>query len=598
MQDTVNLNEYVVSANRLPEPKNNCTRQIISTNRQRISYLNQQNTADLLFQTGNVFVQKSQQGGGSPMLRGFAANAVLIVVDGVRMNNAIFRSGNLQNVILIDVNALKSAEVVLGAGSVIYGSDALGGVMHFRTKSPEFSENGKPLFFGDVLLRYATANQEQTKHVDFNLGLKKWAFYTSLTHSDFSDLRAGNRRSSDYPDWGKRLWYVERIDGKDVQVTNEKPAIQKFSGYNQWNVMQKVSFKATEYLSFHYALHYTTSSNIPRYDNLQQLRNNKPRFAEWYYGPQKWTMHHFSVEHQQKNFLYDRARITLSYQLVEESRHERRFQQNTRTSQIENVNLTTLNVDVEKILEKHNITLYYGIEAAHNDVKSTAHSRNILTQEVKDAATRYPNNSRMTTAALYSMAQQKLSEKFWLFAGIRYNYYHLYSPFVDKRFFNFPFDEADLKGNSLNGNLGATLFLGKQWQLHGLFSSGFRAPNVDDTGKIFDGSASGVIVVPNVNLQPEKAYNTEVTLSKAFQDKVQFSITAYYTHLQDAMVTKPFKFNGQDSIVFNGQKSAVHAVQNVGRAYVAGIQSLLKIVLTPNLFFQTSYNYGIGKDLT
>src|SRR5690606_19397902 len=73
-----------------------------------------QTAADLVGSTGQVFIQKSQYGGGSPMIRGFSANRILIVVDGVRMNNAIFRSGNLQNIISIDPNTIQSGEVILG----------------------------------------------------------------------------------------------------------------------------------------------------------------------------------------------------------------------------------------------------------------------------------------------------------------------------------------------------------------------------------------------------------------------------------------------------------------------------------------------------
>src|SRR5690606_15730076 len=96
-----------------------------------IANQNTPTTAELLMQTGAVFVQKSQMGGGSPVIRGFEASRILMVVDGVRLNNAVFRAGHLQNVIRVDQNMLERAEVVFGPGSVIYGSDAMGGVLHF-----------------------------------------------------------------------------------------------------------------------------------------------------------------------------------------------------------------------------------------------------------------------------------------------------------------------------------------------------------------------------------------------------------------------------------------------------------------------------------
>ncbi|GAB4334847.1 MAG: TonB-dependent receptor [Flammeovirgaceae bacterium] len=595
------LEEIVLSASKWEQKRQEVPQQIVSIRTKDIELLNPQTSADMLANTGQVFNQKSQQGGGSPMIRGFAANAVLIVVDGVRMNNAIFRGGNLQNVILVDANALKGAEIVLGAGSVMYGSDALGGVMHFRTKSPEFSEkeNGKVNFFGDVLLRYSSANQEQTKHLDFNIGLKKWGFYTSITHSDFDDLRTGSKRTDAFPDWGKRLWYVERINGKDEIIQNPKPNIQKFSGYSQWNIMQKISFQPNEKLLFQYAFHYTTSSDIPRYDNLLQTRNNLPRFAEWYYGAQKWTLHHFSVEHLKKNVFYEHARLTAAYQNIEESRHDRRFNQTKLTSQVEQIQLFTLNADAEKLWANSlKSQLFYGVELAHNFVNSNASARDILTNIRSDAASRYPNKSKMTTIALYAMAQHTLHPKIRLTTGIRYNFYYLYAPFTDKQFFDFPFDKTSLSGSALNGNLGTNISLNKNFNINALISTGFRAPNVDDTGKIFDGSANGVIVVPNPKLKPEKTYNTELTISKVFAQKLQISWTGYYTRLIDAMVTKSYRFNGQDSIEFNGQKSAVQAVQNTGEAYIWGIQTQLKVEISPSFWLQSTYHYSKGKDLS
>ena len=92
------------------------------------------------------------------------------------MNNAIFRGGNLQNVISIDPFAIQKTEITLGAGSVIYGSDAVGGVMGFYTQKPQLSYQDSLYFIANALMRYASANTEKTGHIDFNFGLKKWGF--------------------------------------------------------------------------------------------------------------------------------------------------------------------------------------------------------------------------------------------------------------------------------------------------------------------------------------------------------------------------------------------------------------------------------------
>ena len=125
------------------------------------------------------------------MIRGFATNRLLLSVDGVRMNNAIFRGGNIQNVISIDPFTIKSTEVIFGPGSVIYGSDAIGGVMNFYTNNPQFSKTDSLEVFGKSNYRYSSANNENTVHVDFNLGKREWAFLSSLTYNNFGDLKMG-----------------------------------------------------------------------------------------------------------------------------------------------------------------------------------------------------------------------------------------------------------------------------------------------------------------------------------------------------------------------------------------------------------------------
>ena len=173
------------------------------------------------------------------MIRGFATNRILIVVDGVRMNNAIYRSGNLQNIISLDANNIENTEVIFGPGSVIYGSDAIGGVMDFHTLTPQLSTTDKLNFSANALTRYSTSDNEKTGHVDFNLGTKKWSSLTSITYSDFDDLKMGNKGNDDYV----RPEYVDWINGHDSIVQNSNENKQTYSGYSQINLLEKIRFK-------------------------------------------------------------------------------------------------------------------------------------------------------------------------------------------------------------------------------------------------------------------------------------------------------------------------------------------------------------------
>ena len=182
------LGEVVVSANKFSERKRNVNQKIDIITAKAIAGINAQNTGDLLINTGNVFVQKSQQGGSSPVIRGFEASRVLLVVDGIRMNNAVYRAGHLQNVITVDQNMLERVEVLYGPASTLYGSDALGGVIHLRTKSPLLSTTGKIRSAGVLFGRYSSANNEKTGHFDISMCGKKFGWLQSFTYSDFGDM--------------------------------------------------------------------------------------------------------------------------------------------------------------------------------------------------------------------------------------------------------------------------------------------------------------------------------------------------------------------------------------------------------------------------
>ena len=195
------LSEVVMSATKTEERKRDVPVRMEIISPSDMEFLNPQTAADMLQKTGKISVQKSQAGGGSPNLRGFEANKVLLVVDGVRMNNAIYRSGHLQNVITIDHASLERTEVIFGPGSVIYGSDAMGGVMHFYTQKPELAKSDSSLSSKiNGSIRYSSVNKEQATHFGFQVGFKKLAILTSLTHHDFGDTKMGKVRSSRYPD--------------------------------------------------------------------------------------------------------------------------------------------------------------------------------------------------------------------------------------------------------------------------------------------------------------------------------------------------------------------------------------------------------------
>ncbi len=596
-QSTMDLNEIVISASKFEEKKTDVAQQITVISDEIIRTANSQNTGDLLMQTGGIFVQKSQQGGSSPVLRGFEASRVLLVVDGIRMNNAIYRSGHLQNIITIDQNMLDRVEVVFGPGSVVYGSDALGGVMHFYSRKPTLSPDDKMLIKGNAFTRYSTANQEKTGHLDLNLGFKKFASLTSFTFSDFGDLRMGNIRNPFHGDWGKRKIYQTRIDGRDTTLKNDDFNIQIGSAYKQYDLTQKIRFEQNSTISHLLNVQYSNSTDVPRYDRLSEIKSNgDPNFAEWYYGPQKRLLTAYTLNLSNPNVAYDQARIILSYQDIEESRHTRRFKNNNKVSRIENVKVFALNADLMKKIQKHEVR--YGIEGTHNTVMSKAKRINITNNTESPASTRYPDGgSTLTTMALYGTHAWEISDKFVTNAGLRFSYIDLNAKFDDKdSVMKFPFKTATQTNSALTGNIGLIYKPIPSLRVSTLFSSGFRSPNIDDLGKVFDSnSAQRLVIVPNPNIKPEYTYNAEFGIQKTFDnDKLKLNLVTFYTIFDNAIVTDDFKFNGQDSILYDGVMSKVQANQNKNKAYLYGGSFTVAGDITKvfSVFGTVTYTYG------
>ena len=562
-----------------------------------ISFSSSQTSADLLQNTGKAFVQKSQGGGGSPVLRGFESNKILLAVDGVRMNNAIFRGGHLQNVIRVDNFSTEQVEIIYGTGSLIYGSDALGGVVHFVTQKPNLSLT-KPKV--NIDLRAASANWEKTVHADVSLTKKNVASYTSFTYSDFADLRQGRAKNIFYKDTlpYARNFYVQRFNGKDSMVANDKPHIQRQTAYNQYNIIQKFTIRQNNKVEHDVNFYFANSSNVPRYDRLTEVNGSGiAKNAQWYYGPETWGMASYRLRIKKATKLYDNLSFIAATQYFAESRNSRRFNSANLKSQMEQVVVFSLNFDAVKSLgDKHR--LQYGLENNLNYVNSTAHFTNVNTDSTFAADTRYPDGSnQMGAISAYITDQMLVSEHFIINAGLRYNYSRLKSYFMDNSFFAFPFKDADQKTSAVVGNVGLAYVTNKALRVAVNFASNYRTPNLDDMSKVFE-SVGGNLIIPNSNLKPEYTYTSELSLSKRWKNNVYAEVSGYYTLLRNGISLSAAKYENQDSVVYDGVKSAVFANTNNLESFIYGVYAGLTAEVTKHVFVQGSMNYTKGRIVT
>lgn len=600
------LDEMVVSASRMTEKKRDVIQKIRVIRSDEIQNLNQSSMADLIGSSGNVFVQKSQLGGGSPIIRGFETNKILIVVDGVRMNNAIYRGGHLQNVITLDNSIMDRVEVVFGPGSVMYGSDAIGGVMSFKTKDPKLSHNDKILVLSDAYSRYFSAANGFASNAHISVANKKFGSLSSFTYSKFGDLRQGSKRSVFAEGFGERNWYVSRVNGVDTMLNNSNPNLQVGSGYSQYDILQKFLFKQNKYILHKVNLQLSNSGNIDRYDRLTQMENEEAKYAEWYYGPQFRFLSSYSLELTKSNQYFDVSKFVVAYQSIDESRFLRRFKDDELKKRNESLGIVTVNFDFSKEVVKkssdgknvfkHDVR--YGLDFFYNDVQSKAFSTNINSLQQSGLDTRYPDGgSNMFSLAVYITDNMEINKKTIITAGVRSSQVRLNAEFIDKTFFPFPFSSIKQRNSSVNGNLGLIYMPSNSARYTFSAATGFRAPNVDDVSKVFE-SVPGKVIVPNPNLKPEYSYNLELGSEHKLFKRLTIAANVYGTYLTNALTVQNSSIGGVDSVLYDGSYSAVITTTNANNAIVFGFEGVLSGSIGKSFNIYSTLNYTYGRILT
>lgn len=595
-EEPLSLNEVVISVNKVEETKKTIAQQVQVISAKDMTKIQAQSTADLISGAG-IHVQKSQMGGGSPVLRGFEASRLLLVIDGIRMNNLIYRTGHLQDVIKTDNNALERIEVLYGPSSTMYGSDALGGVIRLFTKKPLLaSGNQKTNIKVNFMSRYGSASDELTNHIDFNYGTKKVASFTSFTYSKFGDLMGGKNQNPFYTGtYGERPYYVERINGKDSLVKNSNRYLQVQSAYSQFDLIEKVLYQQNERLAHTFNIQYSNSTDIPRYDRLTDpgTSGNDLKSAEWYYGPQMRFMAAYDLNYRMSGF-FQNFHFGTNYQSLEESRHNRNFGSNKLNHRIENVGVFGADIDFQKTTLNHDLRV--GLEMQLNTLKSTANKENIDDGSTSKLDTRYPDgDNNMNFVAAYYSHTWKIDEHLVLTDGIRAGYSSLHSTLVDTALmFHLPYTDIKQETPVISGTFGLIHSPTDNLKLSLLVSTGFRVPNVDDLSKIF-GSAPGTVIVPNPDLKPEKTINYELGFTTIFNSTTRWENAVYYTSYRDIAVVDPFELNGQDSILYDGTMSKVYANQNRDEAYIYGFSSNLDSRLDDHFNMRIGINYTYGR---
>ena len=600
------LEEVILSVARSKTSRKQIAEKVNVISSEEISLNNPSTGGDILKLSPGIRLQKSQGGGGSPVLRGFEANRVLLVVDGVRMNNAIYRTGHLQNSITIDPNNIERVEVIFGSSSVGYGSDALGGVIHYYTKSPRINNDKK--FKTSFNSQLQTANNSTLNNFTTELSFEKWASLSSISFSDFGDIKIGKKRNHGYKNWGLTQFYSDNNTNNynPNQNENKDPNIQKNTNYNQLDVLQKFSFLIAPKKQLLLNFQFSKSSNIPRYDKLVEEKNGNLKFAEWVYGPQQRLMIAPQFKFFSEKKFLNKGSLIIAYQNIRESRIKRKFSSLDRQSQEEYLNLLSINGDFDFNLKNYSFS--YGFEGTYNYIYSIGYSQKLLLNQNKiiDLDIRLPITSRYPSAgssyksiAAYINWIWDIEDDLTLSAGMRLTKTLLNAKWKEINNINSLLSNVNLNSIALTETLGLTYRPKKNIQWSFIISSGFRNPNIDDIGKVRE--QNGVLLVPNSFLKPEYAYNFETGFTKFLNNSKDYiSLRGFTTLISRHIVRANYSIFSDTStkddstIIYNNEEVKTTANKNLGNRYIFGGSFDSYFTFSKNIFFKNSITITEG----
>jgi hemoglobin/transferrin/lactoferrin receptor protein len=510
----------------------------------QLAELTPRSTPEALMNETGVWVQKTNHGGGSPIIRGLVGNQILLVVDGIRLNNATYRYGPNQYLSTIDPGLIDRIEVNRGSGSVLYGSDALGGVVQVISATPSFSSTGLKVG-GSVQTKWMSAGMEHSIRPEIELGGKKVAFLGGFSARNFGNVLAGGELS------------ILNPTGYDERSGDAKLLLR--TGLNG---VLTVAFQQT------------TQSHVPRYDQVAQ-----GGFSLYEFEPQKRQLSYLRWEYSAKSRWAQSFRLTGSVNRSIEGTISQRNSSTDLKKQLDEVATVGLIAEVQSN-PKSNWHIQSGIEYYADKVNSNGTILNTKTNSETVQRGSYADGSTISNLAIFTNHQVDW-RKFQFSAGTRFN--GVTVSVVDN-----VFGDQQINPNAWVGNAGVMYSINPRLRMIGAMNTGFRAPNVDDMSK-FGTIEANVFEIPSSGLAPERSFNVE-TGFKYSSSKLSWTLTAYQTKLTDLIDRVTTSYNG--SATFDGR--TIYQKQNVGEAIVKGVEADVEAMVAKSfsVFGNITYTHG------
>ena len=499
---------------------------------------------DIFRDIPGAVAQKTAHGQGSPFLRGFTGFQNIFLVDGIRLNNSVFRSGPNQYWNTVDPLSLQQLEVIMGPSSVLYGSDGIGGTVNAITKNPTLEPPQQAVI--SLMIQGADAANMNVQRAELQ---HAWTESTGVrlaaNRKDFGDIRSGDGR---LPNTG----YAE--------ANFEMKLIHKFN--NDWQMDLA-----------HFLVH---QQDVPR--------THKTVFSVPFSGTsigselernldQRRELSYIKVQNKELDTL-SHVNVTLSYHQQDEFRN--RIRTRNRSDQ-RGFSVNTLGLSFDSGFQNDDFGLLFGADHYRDSVDSFA-SNNTIQGPIAD-------NANYTSLGLFSELSWSVNQQIIMILGTRYSHASASSDRVDVPNIDGP-SNLDRSWSDWVSNIKFNYLLNDTTSLYTSISEGFRAPNLSDLSRL-DSARSNEFEVPSPNVDSESYISYELGYKKV--DSTQtINLAAYYTDIDDQIILFP-----TGNITADGEVEM--SKSNEGNGHVYGAELLYSYKFSNVLSGQVGMSYQYGK---
>ena len=514
---------------------------------------------DALVAEPGVQVQQTTAGQGAAFVRALTGSQVLLMVDGVRLNNGTFRQGPSQYLSSVDPEIMERMEVVRGASSTLYGSDAMGGVINVITRrAADLLEPGES-WVAEGSYTFDGATNGSRARVS--------------TAAAFPDVMSGLEL---FGGGGFGSWSHLKPGG-GLQPQNP-------TGYDQWSSDLRLDLQATPRLRIEMAGQHSEQSDVPRYDRYVDFRapgapgGGVGRNSLYLFEPQDRSLARVKGTLATRRPWMSSLDLQVSWQVQREGRAIRgqslRDDILAPSERIRHVSDDVRSVALDMQAQAihgvgHSVT--YGLEVWDNVTRSRGWEENLATGVETGSfrssggepvpTGRFPDGSRFGGAALYAFADEPWG-RFRLQLGGRASAYRTTTRVGDDYG-----GDVDSRVGNVTGEVGLVYRATEGVSLRARAAQAFRAPNIYDLTLV--GDVPGGIALPNPDLSPERSYTLEMGASWN-RGNVSTELTVFRIDIDDLLERTFGTFQGQS--VYGPDRLPILTIQNVGTATIDGIE--------------------------